>query len=144
MTQTAQVKDILADGWAQVSVHRRSACSHDCRDCSGCELTMARSDITVTAENYLGAGLGDTVLVESANSDILGAAMLVYLVPFLLFFAGYLIVQVFSLGEGLSIVAAFVGFAGGLLLARRLDRRVKEKNSMRFRIIEIMKSCSDI
>lgn len=144
MTQTARVKALLENGLAEVSVHRQSACGHDCSQCSGCELTITRSDLMVTAENYLGARPGDIVLVESANSDILGAAVVVYLVPFLLFFVGYVISQMLSFGEGISILISFAAFICGLLPARRLDRKQKEKKSVQFRIIDIMKPCSDI
>ncbi len=144
MTQVAQVKTILSDGRAEVGVHRRSACSHDCSKCSGCELMMTKTDVTVTAENHVGARPGDTVLVESANSAILGTAVVVYLVPFLLFFVGYFLGHAIAAGETISIGLACAGFVAGILPARWLDHRVNVKKAVQFRIVEIMKSCSDM
>ncbi len=144
MTQTAQVKALLADGRAEVSVHRKSACSHDCSECSGCEMILSNSDLIVAAENLPCSRPGDIVLVQSDNRAILSAAVMVYLVPFVLFFAGYLISQMLGMKEGISILVSFVCLMSGLLPARMLDRRVKRKSSVRFHIIEIIKPCSDI
>jgi sigma-E factor negative regulatory protein RseC len=144
MTQVALVKKILSGGAAEVSVHRKSACGHDCSSCGGCELTITKSDILVTAENGPGARPGDVVLVESANGTIIYTAIMVYLVPFILFFIGYFFGKALLQNEGFSILIAFVGFAVGFLPARRLDKRVKKDHPVQFRIVEITKPCSDI
>ena len=144
MTQTAQVKAIVADDRAQIKVQRKSACSHDCSNCSGCELTITNSDLMVTADNQLGSRPGDIVLVESSNRDILSAAVVVYLVPFIMLFIGYFVGKIFSFGEGYCILASCAFFLIGLLPARSLDRAVKKKDSVSFRIVEILKPCSDI
>lgn len=144
MTQLAQVKKILSNGCAEVSVHRKTACSHDCSDCAGCELTVYQSDITITAENGMGARIGDTVLLESANSEIIYTAVLVYVVPFVLFFIGYFLSKAIRLSDGFSIISACICFAIGFLPARSLERTVREKKSVQFRIVEITKPCSDI
>lgn len=145
MTQLAQVKKILSNECAEVSVHRKTACGHDCSECAGgCEITMYQSDLTVTAENGIGARIGDTVLLESANNEILYSAVLVYVVPFILFFIGYFLSRVIGLSEGFSILGACFCFVIGFLPARSLERTVRERKSVQFRIVEITKSCSDI
>ena len=39
MTQIATVEKILNEGYAEVSVPRKSACGHDCEECAGCGVT---------------------------------------------------------------------------------------------------------
>lgn len=62
------------------------------------------------------------VTVESSTSRVLGAAVIVYLVPFLLFFAGYFLCAAFRLSSGVSAAVGVAGFALGLLLAVLWDR----------------------
>ncbi len=86
MVQTAKVTRVLADGRAEVAVKRQSACGHDCSKCGGgCSELMVSSTVAVIAANPVRAMPGDMVTVESSTSRVLGAAVIVYLVPFLLF-----------------------------------------------------------
>lgn len=144
MTQIAKVNRLLPDGLAEISVRRKSACSHDCGDCAGCELTVGKTDMTALAENGLGARTGDLVVVENATSGVLGAAAVVYLMPFALFFAGYALSAALNTGEGGAAAMAVICFAAGFFPARRLDRVVREKKSLLLRIVEIKSACSDM
>lgn len=142
MTQIAKVNAILGDGTAKVGVQRKTACGHDCADCAGCETVIKQPEVVVVAQNSIGAKQGDIVLVESSTGGILKVAMVVYIVPFVLFFLGYFLSSILGGGEGLSVAAALLGFALGLLLAGGLDRYVKHKQSLQFRIVEITLPCS--
>ena len=103
MVQTAKVTRVLADGRAEVAVKRQSACGHDCSKCGGgCSELMVSSTVAVIAANPVRAMPGDMVTVESSTSRVLGAAVIVYLVPFLLFFAGYFLCAAFRLSSGVS------------------------------------------
>ncbi len=92
MKQTAQVIRIVAPGYVEVRVRRTSACAsaHNCGSCDHCSFMENAPEITVVAEDAHGAGVGDTVTVETASSRVLGAAALLYIVPLVLFFLGYL------------------------------------------------------
>ena len=126
MVQTAKVTRVLADGRAEVAVKRQSACGHDCSKCGGgCSELMVSSTVAVIAANPVRAMPGDMVTVESSTSRVLGAAVIVYLVPFLLFFAGYFLCAAFRLSSGVSAAVGVAGFALGLLLAVLWDRRVR-------------------
>ena len=128
MVQTAKVTRVLADGRAEVAVKRQSACGHDCSKCGGgCSELMVSSTVAVIAANPVRAMPGDMVTVESSTSRVLGAAVIVYLVPFLLFFAGYF----------LSAAVGVAGFALGLLLAVLWDRRVRRQQAISFCITAI-------
>lgn len=89
VTQTAVVTKIRAPGICEVKIRRRSACAQDCRDCAGCAAPNAV--IEVLARNAAGAVPGDKVLVESSTKGTLSLAAIVYLIPLVLFFIGWII-----------------------------------------------------
>ena len=138
MVQTAKVTRVLADGRAEVTVKRQSACGHDCSKCGGgCSELMVSPTVAVIAANPVRAMPGDMVTVESSTSRVLGAAVIVYLVPFLLFFAGYFLCAAFRLSSGVSAAVGVAGFALGLLLAVLWDRRVRRQQAISFCITAI-------
>ena len=125
MEQTVRVKGCNADGTAQVVHIRQSACSGDCHQCSGCG--AAKQTVVLTAQNPIGARPGQLVTVESASGPVLLAAAVLYLVPIVLFVAGYL------LGEHLWTKGPLVGISGfilGLVLARVYDRKAAQKKTV--------------
>lgn len=138
MVQTAKVTRLLPDGRAEVSVKRQSACGHDCSKCGGgCSELMVSSTVAVIAANSIGAQPGDMVTVESSTGGVLGAAVMVYLVPFLLFFVGYFVAAALGLPGGGSAGVGIAGFAVGILLAVLWDRRVRRQRAISFRITAI-------
>lgn len=138
MVQTAKVTRLLADGRAEVAVRRQSACGHDCDKCGGgCAELTVRATVAVVAENRLRAQIGDTVTVESGTGGILGAAALVYLLPFALFFSGYFLGAGIGLGAGGGAALGVFGFAVGVALAVLGDRRERRRGSISFKITAI-------
>ena len=138
MIQTAKVTRLLGDGRAEVAVKRQSACGHDCSKCGGgCSELMVSSTVAVIAANPVRAMPGDMVRVESSTSGVLGAAVVVYLVPFLLFFLGYFLASALSWGPGPSAALGGLGFGAGVCLAILLDRRVRRNKSISFCITAI-------
>lgn len=138
MIQTAKVTRVLENGTAEVSVKRQSACGHDCSKCGGgCSELMVRSTVSVVAANPVRAMPGDMVRVESSTGGVLKAAVVVYLVPFLLFFLGYFLCAAAQLGGGISAAVGGCGFAAGVLLAILLDRQVRRNQSITFCITAI-------
>ena len=122
MEQLVRVKRVHPDGTATVIHLRQSACSGDCHKCSGCG--AAQETIEFIAENPIGAETGDFVNVESATGPVLKAAAVLYMVPMLLFFGGYL------LGDQLWGRGGLVGglaFILGIGLAVVYDRLVVKK-----------------
>lgn len=136
MKQTAQVIKITPNGCAQVKVRRASACAsaHNCGSCDHCSMMENAPEIVVNAENSCGAQVGDTVIVESATSKVLGAAALLYLAPVFLFFLGYFLGNSFGLPESGAIAAGGVGFGLGLLGAWLLDRH-RRNRPVTYRIV---------
>lgn len=147
MLQVATVEQIMDNDVAVVNVKRKSACGHDCAKCSGgCGSLTVTPKTVIRVHNAMRAKQGDEVLIQSDSSQVLVTAMIVYLLPFLLFFIGY-----FTSGavlgymqESLLITIGFVGFALGIVVAIFWDRREKKKRNMQYKMIEITKRCSDI
>ena len=88
MQQTATVTKLLPGNKAELTVHRQTACGHDCSNCGGCGEIVTKP-IIVIADNSIGADVGDSVVITGSSKQVLGLAAVVYLVPFVLFFALY-------------------------------------------------------
>ena len=86
MTQIATVEKLLQDGKAEVAVIRQSACSHDCASCPGCG--AGGRVIRTVAVDCVGVHEGDRVVLYSRDGSVLGAAVVVYLLPLLFFLVG--------------------------------------------------------
>ncbi len=122
MEQKAKVRCLYADGTAQVAVIRESACSGECHKCAGCG--AQRETVLFTAENPIGARPGQLVTVQAESAPVLWAAVVLYLVPVVLFFLGY------ALGALLweqGLAAGGLAFLGGIALAAVYDRKMAAK-----------------
>ena len=122
MTQKVRVRSVSADGTAQVLHLRQSACSGDCHKCSGCG--AVGETLELTAKNPIGAMPGDMVLIESETGPVLAAAAVLYVLPLLLFFLGYLVGHVLW---GLGGLVGCLSFVLSLVLCGVYDRRVAAK-----------------
>lgn len=117
MTQTVRVLTDNADGTAQVVHIRQSACSGDCHKCSGCG--AAQETLIFTARNPISAAPGSLVVMESESGPILAAAAMLYMLPLVLFFLGYLAGSLLWGKGGLTGCCAFVlGIAASVLYDR--------------------------
>lgn len=107
MEQIVRIKQVLPENKAEIFLIRESACSGDCHKCSGCG--AAKETMIAVAENPIGARAGDFVKIATDSKQILGMATLVYVLPLVLFFAGY------ALGDWLSWGGALMGCLGFVL-----------------------------
>lgn len=122
MQKTGVVKEVCEDGFALVQVIRKSACSGDCSHCGGC--ASFQQELTVKAVNGIAAKVGDRVLLESDSGAVLGAAVLVYFLPILSFFAGYAFGCLLSWRPGLL---GFIGFLLGVGLVVLSEKKLSMK-----------------
>ena len=109
MEQLVRVQEVYDNGTARVVCIRESACSGDCHKCSGCG--AAKEAVLFTADNPIGARK---------------AAVVLYMMPLVLFFAGY------ALGAALNVSGAVTGglaFVLSILLIVLYDRRMAEKDN---------------
>ena len=124
MEQLVRVKKTLPDAKAQVIRIRESACSGDCHKCSGCGAALEA--IVFEAENPIGAKTGDLVTVQAETGPVLKAAVMLYMLPLVLFFAGY------AAGAALGISGALCGclaFVMSVALIVAYDRHMAKKDN---------------
>ena len=125
MQQTVKVIKCNEDGTAQVACLRQSACSGDCHKCSGCG--AVEQTMLFEARNPIGAKPGELVVVESQSGPVLKAAAVLYMLPLVLFIAGYLLGMQWKLGGLIGALA----FALSIGIAVAYDRLVmKKKNTV--------------
>lgn len=132
MTQDAVVTKLLPNGMAEVAVTRGTACGGNCGSCESCRF---QKELHTEARNLIQAQPGQKVTIESKNSRIFGAALLVYVMPLLFFLAGYGLAAALGASEGVKILVSFAALlvsACVLVLSQRLDRN---KNPITFDII---------
>ena len=136
MEQLVRVREVYDNGTAQVVCIRESACSGDCHKCSGCG--AAKETILLTADNPIGAGVGDLVNIRSETAPVLKAAAVLYMMPLMLFFAGY------AIGAVLNISGAITGglaFVLSILLIVFYDRRMAKKDKTIYTITGFAADC---
>ena len=124
MEQLVKVTRINADGTAQVIHTRQSACSGDCHKCSGCGAVQQK--MLLDARNPIGAQPGAMVTIRAESGPVLAAAAVLYMLPLLLFFLGYLI-GLFAWQQG--AIAGGISFGAGIVLAVAYDRCVMKKQN---------------
>ena len=129
MEQLVRVREVYDNGTAQVICVRESACSGDCHKCSGCG--AAKEAVLFTAENRIGAKRGELVKIESETGPGLKAATVLYMMPLVLFFAGYLIGAVLELSGALF---GGLAFALSIVLIVVYDRKVVKKANLEYTI----------
>lgn len=129
MTQNGTVTKLLGNGRAAVAVERSTACGGNC---GGCEACVFDSRLFVEAENTICAQPGERVVLESETKRVMGAVLLVYMLPVALFFLGLGAGAALSLTQGLCAVTSLAGAVLGGALAVWIGRRRKE---ITFRIV---------
>ena len=135
MTQIATVERILDADHAEISVPRKSACGHDCEECAGCGVSGAA--VKARAANPIGARPGQKVVVESSTKTMLRIVALVYLIPVVLFLAGYVITSLLTASVGVQYGVAVAGFVLGIVFAILYDRRLRAQGGLAFTITRV-------
>ena len=135
MTQSAIVDGLTAGGDALVRVYQKSACGHDCGECSG--FCGARRSITVQAKNPLRAVPGDLVTVETGTGKVIGAAALVYFVPLALLVLGIALGYAFGGTETVQAVSGIIGLFIGALGVYAVNRFVRRDRALTYIIVDI-------
>lgn len=129
MEQLVRVRQTHKDGTATVIHVRESACSGDCHKCSGCG--AAKEAVIFTADNPIGARPGDLVKVESSTAPVLKAAMVLYVLPLVLFFLGY---WLGTLPGTFGTLGGVLGFMLGVVIVVLYDRLVVNRANIRYTI----------
>ncbi len=131
MQQTGIVTKILPKQLAEIEVVRQSACGHDCSKCGGGCLEVS-GRITAQAHNPIGAAVGDRVQIEGETKKVFRAALIVYIVPFVLLFLAYGLANVHGFSENMSILCGAGGFVLGVLLSIAYNHKIHREQSIVF------------
>lgn len=132
MTQDAVITRLLPEGMAEVAVTRGTACGSNCGNCESC---IFDSQVKALAVNRIGAGRGERVVISSKTSAVFGAAMLVYVMPLVLFLLGYAAAYRLGAGEGVCVLVSFAGLVVGAAVIVLSQRLKKDKKPMIYDII---------
>ena len=129
MEQQARVQKLLGDGTARVVITRQSACSGDCHKCAGCG--AVGQTLTVIAQNPLGAAEGEQVIIRSSTAPVMKGALVLYVLPLVMFFVGYALGNIWNLGVWFGVGAFLLAMVGVVVY----DRRVCAKQNNVYTII---------
>ena len=77
------------------------------------------------------------MVVESSTKKMLRIVALVYLIPVVLFFAGYLAAMAVTASVAAQYTAAVLGFTAGILAAIGYDRRLRARGGLSFTIVRL-------
>lgn len=125
MTQDAIVTKLLPNKMAEVAVTRATACGSNCGNCESC---IFQNELKAEAHNHIGALPGQKVVIQSKSSRVFGAAVLVYVMPLLLFFIGYAIAYAAGAGESVCVAVSFAALAvSGVILVLSQKYKKSEK-----------------
>lgn len=132
MKQKAVVKSIFGD-CAMVEVARNSMCdgcanrSCESHTCAAGAMFGSAKTMTVRAQNPMGAAVGDTVWVETADSRVLKNAALVFLMPILVCIILYAVTAALFSIDWIAYAAAGVGFVGAFCALGLLEKKKKKE-----------------
>jgi sigma-E factor negative regulatory protein RseC len=125
---------LKTDGkFANVQIFREGACTHDCKNCAGCG---PDNKSTIIAINEIEAKPGDFVEIKG-DGKIIYRAFLIYFVPILLFFTGYLTGFLLNFSEEIRIGLGILFFILSILLNIFVSRSEKRKGKIP-KIIKIL------
>lgn len=132
MTQEAVITKLLPDNMAEVVVTRGTACGSNCGNCESC---IYDSKVKALAKNQIGALRGERVVISSKTSFVFGAAMLVYVMPLVLFLIGFAIAHLLGGSEGVCVLTSFIGLVLGAVIIVLSQRLKKDKKPPVYTII---------
>lgn len=126
MLQTGIVKKISKNA-AEIEITRSSACGDSCASCGLCPGRTA----SVEASNGVGAKIGDTVIIDMADKNVIGAAFLVYIVPVIILIIGYFAGEAIFNSETSGIITGFLLMALTFTAIIFTDKKRKSKYTPR-------------
>ena len=92
----------------------------------------AQEEIVVSAQNLIGARVGDAVYIEGETKKVAWAILLVYVIPVALFLVGYFLGQRWDHGNLTGVLGFFLGLVLAVLESRRQRKRGQE---IQYRIV---------
>lgn len=97
-----------------VEVLRQSACSGECKDCSGCSI----KSMQINAFSDLAVQPGDRVLLSSKKEPVLFGMFIVFILPLVLPLVAYLLMEKSGLGIWFAVIALILALLFIWLLSK--------------------------
>lgn len=140
MKQTATVVEDSGD-FAVIKVERSSMCDgcHKKGCDGGCSIySVFGGDKSFTAEalNRAGAKKGDTVVVETSDKNVYLSSFLVFILPLILGFVTYSLINGFF-GEHIAVLCAVGVFAVYFVVLSLFEKLGKKSSSSKLVIVSI-------
>ena len=132
MTQDAIVTKLLPNEMAEVVVTRSTACGSNCGSCESC---IFQSELKAVARNTISARPGQRVVISSRTSKVFSAAVLVYVLPLLLFLLGFTAASLLGASEGIAILVSFLGLVLSAVFLVWHQRHRSADQQIQFEII---------
>lgn len=132
MTQDAIVTKLLPNSMAEVVVTRSTACGSNCGSCESC---IFQSELKAVAKNTINARPGQRVVISSRTSKVFSAALLVYVMPLILFVLGFVVASLLGAKEGIAILTSFAFLILSAFILIIHQRRQKAEKQIQFEII---------
>ena len=132
MTPDTIVTRLLPNAMAEVVVTRSTACGSNCGSCESC---IFQSELKAVARNRINAKPGQHVVIESRTSKVFSAAVLVYVMPLVLFVLGFVIATLLGASEGLAILVSFLALILAAVILVRQQRGQRADRQIQFEII---------
>lgn len=120
---------------ASVKVDKKDECSK----CGMCLFPKNASSIEFTAQNDLGAKVGDTVIIESKKDYKLLGAILVFFIPLLLIGISALITYLFIGIETWLVILSVISIILWYTILAVIDKRLKNVSGGVHVIVNILK-----
>ena len=120
---------------ASVKVDKKDECSK----CGMCLFPKNASSIEFTAQNDLGAKVGDTVIIESKKDYKLLGAILVFLIPLLLIGLCAIITYLFIGKEIWLVVLSVISIILWYTILAVIDKRLKNLSNGMHIIVSVLK-----
>lgn len=131
----------VKNGIASVEVARSAACEH----CKACHLGRDAQIMVAEAQNDAQAEVGDKVYIELEQKIILGAAVIVYIIPLLFLIIGYLIGSNLanwlgvSYNEEIGVAFGFSLLALSYIIVWYINKRLSITRTFEPKLTEIIK-----
>ena len=119
---------------ATISVYKSETCAH-CNKCG--ENNKFSSEIIIAIDANV--CVGDEVVFEANDKDVLKMGALIYLLPIIFFFIGYYVGSIFFNNELFRILFSFIGTGFALLLIYIFDKFYGKILSSKVIIKEVIK-----
>jgi len=110
--------------WVEASSQQGCAACHVQSSCgvSGLGKFFGRNKPPVAVACDLAVQPGDSLVLSLAESDLLRAGLLAYVLPTVLSVLGAITSSLFGLGDAAAVAAMLAGFATGMAIARVFTR----------------------